>query len=403
VATGAEHYTRGLITDSADVRADADDPPRSGWREVDRLGVLPSLAHPHLLVPLRSRRAASASFLRFANGLSPRGRLAATALAVGMRAGAARPLLRSRLTLSVREGTPPERLSDLVLRHRLQEIFGREDLELAVRVGALRPNGKPVVQALTRSGEVLAFVKVGWNDLTRLLVRREAAALEGIARRSPPPVEFDVPRLLWAGPWHEYELVVVAPVNGTRGYSWRTHMEPPPAATREVATWAGVSRGALEASGWWQDAVERARGNARLTAALERIGRAHGTTELAFGSCHGDWSPWNMQVRHGRLFVWDWERSRPDVPVGLDVGHYLLLVALQLKRRDVRAAAAHALERAPGALETLDVPGGRARLLLGLTTLEMALRFEEARRAGVFLTHDLFADALDVVLEFGLG
>ena len=45
-----------------------------------------------------------------------------------------------------------------------------ERVELAVRVGADRPNGKPVVQVMRPSGESLGFGKVGWNDLTRGMV-----------------------------------------------------------------------------------------------------------------------------------------------------------------------------------------------------------------------------------------
>ena len=39
-----------------------------------------------------------------------------------------------------------------------------------MRVGADRPNGKPVVTVMTAAGEALGFGKIGWNELTREMV-----------------------------------------------------------------------------------------------------------------------------------------------------------------------------------------------------------------------------------------
>ena len=43
---------------------------------------------------------------------------------------------------------------------------------------------------------------------------------------------------------------------------------------------------------------------------------------LPLGAWHGDWTPWNMSRRRGRLQLWDWERFETGVPLGLDRCHY---------------------------------------------------------------------------------
>ena len=44
--------------------------------------------------------------------------------------------------------------------------------------------------------------------------------------------------------------------------------------------------------------------------------------DLAMGSWHGDFGPWNMAIGQRVMDVWDWERFATGVPVGLDAAHY---------------------------------------------------------------------------------
>jgi hypothetical protein len=106
-----------------------------------------------------------------------------------------------------------------------------------------------------------------------------------------------------------------------------------------------------------------------------------------------------MRRLDGRLVVWDWERSRDGVPVGIDAAHYGLLVALNVRKLPPPRAVADTLERAPGWLSGLDQPAGAARVIVCLELLEMSLRFAEARSAGVTLRTDRFGIALHRLLD----
>jgi len=42
---------------------------------------------------------------------------------------------------------------------------------------------------------------------------------------------------------------------------------------------------------------------------------------------HGDFAPWNVRVRDGGLFVFDWEAARPEVPFWFDYFHFSAIQA----------------------------------------------------------------------------
>ncbi len=390
----ADACTRGLAADDDRVRAALGPIPR-GWRTIERYVVLPSTRSPQILAPAAAPGAGAAAITQFSNGAPTRARLAATAAATALRAGVAQRVMRGRASISVAPGVGEADLPDLVLSHHLARALELPRADLAVRVGAARPNGKPVVQVSAPGGRVVAFAKVGWNDLTRGLVAAEADALRELA--ASPPAAFAVPELMHADNWDGLAVTAVLPAIGGRSH---LSPEPPPGATRELALGAAVQRGPLAASAWWQALLARIEmaGGEEQRAAAGRIADAYGDRDIAFGRGHGDWTPWNMSVVEGRLVVWDWERAAAG-PVGIDAAHYCLLVALNARGLARDEAVADTLERAPRVLAGLDVPSADARLIVALELLEMSVRFAEARAAGVAGLRDRFGVPLAALLE----
>ena len=389
--------TRGLVADDDRVCA-VTGPIPGGWRVVERYIILPSTRRPQVLAPARAPAAAAVAVRQFSNGAPTRDRRIAALAGAGLRAGVVQRLARGRLSVAVPPGTGKDDLRDLVLSHHLAGALALPHVDLTVRVAAARPNGKPVMQVSAPGDGVVAYAKVGWNDLTRPLVSGEAAALSALAQA--PPNTFDTPRLVHAGDWRGNAVTAVAPVVGGR-----MHLtpEPPPAATRELALGDGVERARLAESGWWQDLrrrIDAANGEAQRAQA-ERVAAVIGERELAFGRAHGDWTPWNMTERGGRLAVWDWERAATGVPVGIDALHYTLLVALNARGLEPPRAVADVLARADRILGSLDVAAEDARALMSLELLEMSVRFAEARGAGVAGLNDRFGRALADLLADG--
>ena len=176
----ADACMRGLA--AADERVYAGPVPPPGWRAVDRYVVLPSLRRPGMLVPVRFGAGAAAAARQFLLLPGRAGGAATEAAALMLRTGLPQRIARSRLTVAVAPSVAEAELPQLVLRRHLAETLAAGRVELAVRIGATRPNGKPVVQVSRPDGRVLAYAKVGWNDLTRPLVAAEAEALRGAGR-----------------------------------------------------------------------------------------------------------------------------------------------------------------------------------------------------------------------------
>jgi len=358
------------------------------------LAAFPSATRPRLLVPLEPRRAAARSVLMSGSSGSALGRVARVAAWAGLRSGLVQPLLRHRVRL------PASVLSQSLLRY-LEDVFNAR-VALAIRIPPSRPNRKPLIQVLAPRGKVLGYVKVGWSDLTRSLVRNEAAVLEGLGRRSPA-LSFDVPRVLHRGSWGDLELLVLHPLPERLDRGRALPGDVVRRATSCVAALATQSDVPLAESDHWRTARARAIDlDPRLAGLAEQIGGRYGDCVLRLGGSHGDWAPWNMGcVRHGgRLAVWDWERSAHGVPVGLDAVHFEFHTA-QATRGVAADRAVRSVLRGTGLLHALDIPKQHHLPLTVLHLLEMTLRWEEGRRGGVDVSDAVYRPALQRLLAGG--
>lgn len=367
----------------------------------ETFGVLPTAARPHLVVPLASRRAAAEALSgeSYARGIHIR--IARALCRIGVRVGIAQHLFRDRLSISDGD-VGDEVLSHVLLTERLMEIFGRRDLAVAVHLGPARPNRKPLAQVLSADGNVLGYVKIGWNQLTRRLVRNEAHVLADLEGRISSLAAFEVPRILHSEEWRELEVLVLSPLSGRSFRMTPLHIETAATAMNEIsALFPGGERQLAESDYWL---TERARVGAvgdggRLARLADLLEERYGGQVLSFGGWHGDWAPWNMAWRGEGLAIWDWERSGHLVPVGLDAAHFDFQVALAAARHESISALRRTLEAHGPMLSALALPRDRHRLLLSLHLLDMAVRWEEGRRAGMIAPDSMYTPALAALLE----
>ncbi|MFC6082395.1 hypothetical protein [Sphaerisporangium aureirubrum] len=213
----------------------------------------------------------------------------------------------------------------------LGEVFGRRVRVVTYVRPARRANRKPVLAALGPGGEVLAFVKVGHNELTRALVRHESTTLTTLA--AVPLRVVAPPAVLYHGLWRDMDVLAVTPL---------------PVARARV-------RPAL------------------LAAAVEEIARL--PVDGPAYCWHGDFAPWNMAAGpDGRLLVWDWERFGAGVPLGFDALHHFFQRAL--RRMPPRVAAEACLAHAGRTLEPFMVSSGPARETAVHYLITLADRYE---------------------------
>lgn len=270
------------------------------------------------------------------------------------------------------------------------ETYLSDNLGQTVRAGVVlgprRVNQKPVLQLFGTDGTVLGFAKIGHNQLTAELVRREAAALADVSACQPR--HFRVPRLLHHGQWSGIGVLVMSPLVSDPRLS--IPVETRVAAMRELAEATGREPAPLVTSAYWARVVRDGRRLAstppgpRLEAAIESIANRHAAVELRLGGWHGDWGTWNMGMGNPDgtiLQLWDWERYDPEVPIGFD--------ALHLAAQLVRPGDEHQSRQQENFLRELARVLGELHadpeqhdLTLHLYLVEMGLRYADALQHG---------------------
>jgi hypothetical protein len=280
------------------------------------MAVLPHAGAPRLLVPVGNPTAAARAMLRFSAALSTPDtvkRLGVSGL-LWARAGAAFP---DRITVSERAGS---------LRGYLGDVFG-EPVDFSLGLGTARANRKPVLQVFDARGRSIAFVKIGGAEVSEALVRTEAGSLLRLAEADLPR-ELEVPRLLHLGAWEGVTVIVMTALETSFLQRPRRQFDVPVNEMRRFHAAFGEGLRPLTESALWdqmvttQESLASSRVRERLSEALEHLGRVAEDRPLPLGAWHGDWTPWNMSRRRGRLQLWDWERFETGVPLGLDRCHY---------------------------------------------------------------------------------
>lgn len=344
---------------------------RGGWTEFI---VIPSEQRARLLLPRRPRKAAGAALRNYKASATPAQRLAFRGLALAAQIGLA-DILSHRIRIEAGPGTADDHIAGF-----LADVLGQEAV-ISLRIGPPRANRKPVLELLTADGRPIGFAKVGVNALTRELVRAEASALTLLG--AAPLVRVAVPRLIHHGRWHDHEVVVQEAVSGTApSRNWAELS----GAMAEVAAVQGLTWLPAGRSPYWLDLRQRLTACAErdeagaLLQALGYLEPAAATTSIAFGSWHGDWTPWNMAVSGGRALVWDWERFQAGVPVGYDAVHYRLQERVH-SRWVPEAAVEAAIAEAPVVLAPFGVERGQARFTAILCLVEVGARYLHDRQA----------------------
>jgi hypothetical protein len=341
--------------------------PADGGAGTTAFHLLPRGDDPTLAVPVRPRRVAAAALRRYKTPSSSRDRLRMQAIALGVRVGLAPRLLRwARVTVA-------DRTRSATLLGHLEQQLG-ERLQAAIAIGPPRQNRKPIVQLLSDDGRSIAFAKVGVNDVTRDLVRRESGALQQVSSGSLPSLV--VPQVLYSGAWRDTEVMVLSALP-------RASRERVPAA-RRLAAMQEVARVPGRRDAAYGSCSYRARLMAELDRPgplADRLGTVAGQLDslaadvtVSFGAWHGDWAPWNMAAHDGRVMLWDWERFETDVPAGFDALHFELQTLIRVDGLAPRAAVTELGRRGADLLRPFDGPADSADLVVALYLLHIGAR-----------------------------
>lgn len=409
VSEGLRRLLGQIVLGGSNVEITRDVATRPGEAVVAAWAVLPSAAHPRMIVPLGNRQAAARSLrLRWDSYWAPRVHVKRALVLAGLRTGVLPAVLGERVEV-VRLPVNGSSLVESLLPARLAEVFGTPIIVGAENIDD-DPHKNQVLHAMTAVGEPVGFVKVSRGELSRALLGTEAAALKRLGNSPLPGMQ--VPRVLDHGAWQDGEVLVTARLQPDRR-SVVSRTDPPALALTAAVFEAGHrERSPLAVSNYWAGVRVRVDGHvrsdtrnlgarlARLTGELERLAAQE---PLELGGWHGDWLPWNMAHCGSELLVWDWEYAGLSAPLGFDLLHFLFGVAFFARDADAITAAARAEARGLPLLRQLGVGDPAARVTFTAYLLEMLLRRLDIVVSGGGADDDRVYPMLPDALEQALG
>ncbi len=214
----------------------------------------------------------------------------------------------------------------------LCKAFGVEALEFSAFGGTPSVHQKVTIQ-LSLGERILGYCKVAENPEIFRLFQDEEKILSQLHDCGVK----DIPRCLWCGKLADGLCVFVQSTVKTRGsvvvHRWTAlqegFLQELHSRTRRVlpfeeTDYAQALADLRQHLGWLPDGVDVEAVEAAIDWAKSRF---QGKT-VEFSACHADFTPWNMFVEQGKLFVFDFEYARMTYPPGLDRYHFFLQTAI---------------------------------------------------------------------------
>lgn len=207
--------------------------------------------------------------------------------------------------------------------------FGQGHWSCAYFTGTDSPHRKVAVQVMDLQGNIKGFAKLTKNAQVRELLMHEAATL-GYLRELNLQAGY-VPKVLFAGQSGASTLLVTDTLKNRKTRTTTQFLGAHRAFLQELAARTAVPQG-ICLGDIASDFRRRLLGLSKALDAiwcgrLDRAIRALDTQAqiaLPASLIHGDFTPWNTFLSHGRLYVFDWEYARQKYPNGIDVIHFAL-------------------------------------------------------------------------------
>lgn len=237
------------------------------------------------------------------------------------------PFLRRKLHIETTRCSLAEDLYD-----KLCKLFNRDRMEFAVFCGTPCVHQKLTIQISTGS-RILGYCKVSDHPEVISLFSREGGLLKELEHLGCD----SVPRILFVGEWRSGIHLLVQTTHKT-GRSQIVHewgalheefLQNLFTETKRVLPFENTDyyntlsdlRGHLE---WLPSDNARA----VVSSAVDKVLMAHKCQMVEYGVYHADFTPWNMFVEQGKLFVFDWEYAQMTYPPMLDRYHFFTQTAI---------------------------------------------------------------------------
>lgn len=211
----------------------------------------------------------------------------------------------------------------------LADIFGGNDHHYGFFTGTNSPHRKLAVQIMDEVGNIRGFAKVACNKSVKPLLVHEAATLKYV--RSLDLRSAHIPNVLFSGEIGNAGILVTDTLKTPRTRSASTLQSAHLAFLEELAIKTASVH--PEGASWLTESLRgryalvagrlSQQWKTRLETAIARIAeqkQCAGPSVMR----HGDFTPWNTFLADGTLYVFDWEYSGHDYPLGHDAIHFLM-------------------------------------------------------------------------------
>ena len=333
-----------------------------GLRHVRSFAVLPNLEDPRWFIPLGSPSISAAAF----NLYTPSRRSARLKRFAAQAAAYTRLPIWYRDHILIAQRQPPP------LEQAIERLFPGTGARLALSSGAPEGarNRKASAAVIAPGGRLLAFLKLAGSDLPRSLMRHEAQILRALHGANE---RVGAPQLLMEEEVDGTYVTAQAPLPGgpppvslglahLRFLDQLRHDQPAPVRQTQLVQSLAPRIAALPEP------------RPDLLAALPQATAALDERPMAVSIVHGDFAPWNLRQRRGRIAAFDWEYGTLSGPSGLDDIHYRLQTGYLLRGWSVQKAFEELSRRAPLATQPHRITHTEAQALAVLYLVDMLTR-----------------------------
>lgn len=223
------------------------------------------------------------------------------------------------------------------LKELLQGIFNCTDLEFAIFEGTPCVHKKMTIQICSGS-KILGYCKASDNEEILQLFEKEAATLTLLAQKGVT----NIPQALHCGTLHNgVHIFVQSTAKTTKSqvvHTWgplqeqflaTLHEKTKQTLPFEESDYSRTITALQEHIEWLPKPCREV-----VATAIAGVMAEYHDKVVEFSACHADFTPWNMFVERGELFVFDFEYATLTYPPEIDRCHFELQTAIYKENLD---------------------------------------------------------------------
>ena len=222
-----------------------------------------------------------------------------------------------------------------VLKQQLENLFEKKDLDFAIFCGTPCVHQKITIQ-LFKEKQIIGYCKITDQENIALLFQEEAKKLKLLEDQNIK----GIPHCIHCGKFHDNLYLFVQSTIKTTHSKVLHEWNPMHESFLEELRCKTVQNILFEDSDYCKnlmtfkkhlDWLPQCVNNDFIKNTIDHVIQSRLGKNVEYSVCHADFTPWNMFVEGGRLFVFDWEYAQLTYPPMLDKYHFFTQTARYVK------------------------------------------------------------------------